>query len=102
METPYRIIRRIQAWTGATELKVFEVDGNHMVSLIDMFRYAQAVRIGTAVEAALIAEDAESPRVAADKIRRLYTKPGNLVEDLNTAILELSERSDGEDHGASE
>lgn len=83
-------------------MTVFEMDGQYVVPITDALKYAQAVRIGTAVEAALIAENADTSRAGADKIRRLYSKPGNLVEDLNTAILELSERSDGEKHGASE
>lgn len=83
-------------------MTVFEVDGKYVVPVTDALKYAQAVRIGTAVEAALIAEGTDTPRAAADKIRRMYSTPGNLVEDLNTAILELSERSDGEKHGASE
>lgn len=83
-------------------MKVLSVDNTYMVPVEDVLQYVQAVRIGTAVEAAIIAEGEDTPRHAADKIRRLYAKPGNLVEDLNTAILELSERSDGDDHGASE
>lgn len=81
-------------------MRIVTVNDSYMVPIEDVLEYARAVRVGTAVEAALIAEP-ESPHVA-DQIRRLYSRAGNLVDHLDSTILELSERSDGGDCGPCE